>query len=135
MDDPCMLPLMRSLSAERNVCFVRILITISPRLYREVLALSIHRYNPDLEVLLAPPWLLDGRAEHFRPQVLVHDTEKALLPPALTGGAQCRVRILINERIDATVEMDGTTSEIHDVCVEDLCEVVEEAEILAARDC
>jgi hypothetical protein len=38
---------MRSLSAERNAFFVRILIANTPRMYREVLALSIHRRRPD----------------------------------------------------------------------------------------
>ena len=50
-----MFPFMRSLSAGRNALFVRILVIISPRLYREVIALSIHRRRPDFEVLLAPP--------------------------------------------------------------------------------
>ena len=60
-----MSPFTRSLSAERKAYLVRILVTISPRLYREVIALSIHRRRSDFEVLLAPPWPLDGKAELF----------------------------------------------------------------------
>ena len=125
---------MRSLSAERNACFVRILITISPRLYREVLALSIHRRSPDFDVLLAPPWPLDGRAERFEPHVLVHDADEAGLPPALTEGVVCRVRILKSERIDATIELDGTTTELRDACLEDLFGVLEGAERISKGD-
>jgi hypothetical protein len=129
---------MRSLSAERNACFVRILITITPRLYREVIALSIHRHRPDFEVLLAPPWLLDGRAERFRPHVLVQDADEAGLPPAVAEGVVCRVRILKKpERIEATIEVDGTASEIRDPCLEDLFGVLEKAErpsLLSQRD-
>ena len=55
---------------------MRILITIAPRIYREVLALSIHRRRPDFEVLLAPPGSLDGRAERFGPHVLLQDAEE-----------------------------------------------------------
>lgn len=125
---------MRSLSAGRNAFFLRILLTITPRIYREVLALSIHRRRPDFEVLLAPPWPLDGKAELFEPHVLVQDADEAGLPPALAQdeqGVVCRVRMLIADRIDATIELDGTTSEIHDVCLDDLFEVLEEAERLS----
>jgi hypothetical protein len=119
---------MRSLSAERNACFVRILVTISPRLYREVLALCIHRRRPDFDVLIAPPWPLDGRAERFGPHVLVHDADEAGLPPALAEDVVCRMRILKKpDRIDATIELGGTTSEVRDACLEDLFEVLEGA--------
>jgi len=122
------------LSAGRNAFFLRILLTITPRIYREVLALSIHRRRPDFEVLLAPPWPLDGKAELFEPHVLVQDADEAGLPPALAQdeqGVVCRVRMLIADRIDATIELDETTSEIHDVCLDDLFEVLEEAERLS----
>ena len=125
---------MRSLSAETNACFVRILVTISPRLYREVLALCLHRRRPDFEVLLAPPWPLDGRAERFGPHVLVQDAEEAGLPPALAEGVLCRVRILLADRVHAKIELDGTASEVHDVCLEDLFEVLEETEMLLQGD-
>ncbi len=134
MDDLCVSPFMRSLSAEKNACFVRILVTISPRLYREVLALSIHRRRPDFEVLLAPPWPLDGRAERFGPHVLVQDAEEAGLPPALAEGVLCCARILLADRVDAKIELDGTASEVHDVCLEDLFEVLEETEMLSQGD-
>jgi hypothetical protein len=129
---------MRSLSAERKACFVRILITITPRIYREVIALSIHRRRPDFEVLIAPPWPLDGRAERFEPHVLVQDADEAGSPPALAEGVVCRVRILKKpDRIDATIELDGTASEVCDACLEDVFGVLEEAEklsLLSQRD-
>jgi hypothetical protein len=134
VDDLCVSPFMRSLSAEKNACFVRILVTISPRLYREVLALSIHRRRPDFEVLLAPPWPLDGEAERFGPHVLVQDAKEAGLPLKVSDGVVCRVRILKADRIDATIELDGAISEIHDVCFEALFEVLEEAEMLSQGD-
>jgi hypothetical protein len=129
-----MLPFMRSLSAERNAFFVRILVTISPRLYREVLALSIHRHRPDFEVLLAPPWPLDGSAERFRPHVLVQDAEEAGLPPALAEGVVCRVRIFLAASMDATIELDGAKSELRDASLEELFVALEEAERLSQGD-
>jgi hypothetical protein len=125
---------MRSLSAERNASFVRILITITPRMYREVLALSIHRHRPDFEVLLAPPWPLDGEAGRFGPHVLVHDADEAGLPPAVAEGVVCRVRILKTDLIDATIELDGTTSEVRDASEEDLLLALEGAESLLSGD-
>ena len=110
---------------------VRILVTITPRLYREVLALSIYRRRPDFEVLLTPPWPLDGRAERFEPHVLVQDADEAGLPPALERGVVCRVRILKTDRIDATIELDGTTSELRDASMDELFVALEEAERLS----
>jgi hypothetical protein len=125
---------MRSLSAERNACFVRILVTISPRLYRETLALAIYRHRPDFEVLLAPLWPLDGRAERFEPHVLVQDVAEAGLPLALAECILCRVRLSIADRIDATIKVDGTNLEVHDVCIKDLLEVLGRAELLSRED-
>ena len=127
-----MFPFMRSLSAERNAFFVRVLITITPRMYREALALCIHRHRPDFDVLLAPPWSLDGRVERFEPHVLVQDADEERLPPALAEGVVCRVRVLKKtDRIDATIELDGTATEVQDVCLEELFEVLEGAERLS----
>jgi hypothetical protein len=126
------LPFMRSLSAGRNAFFVRILVTVSPRMYREALALSIRSRRPDFEVLIAPPWPLDGRAEAFGPHVLVQDADEVGLPPALAGGGVlCRVRVLVADRVHATIEMDGTVSEVRDACLEDLFGALEEAEGLS----
>ncbi len=113
---------------------MRILITIAPRMYREVLALSIHRRRPDFEVLLAPPWSLDGKAERFGPHVLVQGPDELGLPLALPDGVLSRIQLLDTGRLDATIELDGTASEVHDVCLEDLFEVLEEAESLSQGD-
>jgi hypothetical protein len=113
---------------------VRILVTLTPRLYREVLALSIHHRYPDYEVLLAPPDSLDGEAEHFGPHVLVQNADVEGLPPAVPDGVVCRVSVLTKERMDATIEVDGTSSEIHDACLEDLFEVLDKARRLSQAD-
>jgi hypothetical protein len=98
-------------------------------MYREALALCIHRHRPDFDVLLAPPWSLDARAERFEPHVLVQDADDAGLPPALAEGVVCRVRILKKpERIEATIELNGTATEVCDTCLEDLFGVLEKAE-------
>ena len=121
---------MRSLSAGRNARPVRILVTVSPLMYREAIALSIHDRRPDSEVLIAPPWPMDVRTDRFGPHVLVHDAEEAGLPPALAGGVACRVRVRVADRVDATVEAGGTVTEVRDADLEDLLGALEEAEEL-----
>ena len=123
-----MLPFMRSLSAGRNAPTVRILVTVSPLMYREAIALSIHDRRPGSEVLLAPPRPIDGRIGRFCPHVLVHDAGEAGLPPALAGGVACRVRVRVAERVDATVEAGGTVTEVRDADLDDLLGSLDEAE-------
>ena len=112
---------------------MRILVTVSPLMYREAIALSIHDRHPDSEVLLAPPWPTDGRTGRFGPHVLVHDAQEAGLPPALAGGVACRVRVRVAARVDATVEADGAVYEVRDADLEDLLAIVDEAEAIASR--
>jgi hypothetical protein len=109
---------------------MRILVTVSPLMYREAIALSIHDRRPDFEVLLAPPRPTDGRTGRFGPHVLVHDAEEAGLPPrVLAGGLVCRVRVRVAARVDAAiVEAGGAVSEVCDVSLEGLLAVLEGAE-------
>ena len=125
---------MRSLSAERNAYFLRVLITITPRMYREVLALSVHRHRPDFEVLLADHATLDGEAERFGPHALVHDYDEKGLPPGVHDDVVCRVGILLTERMDATIELDGATSPLRDVALKELLATLDEAECLSQGD-
>ena len=113
---------------------MRILVTITPRMYREVLALCIHRRRPDFEVLLASPESLDGEAERFEPHVLVQDADEAGCLLRWPDDVLCRIRLLKTERIEATVELDGTTSEVSDVSLEELLGVLEEAKRLSLVD-
>ena len=109
---------------------MRILISITPRMYREVLTLSIHRCRPDFEMLLAPPRSPDGRVVRFRPHVLVQDADEAK-PPSLSDSVVCRVLMRVADRVDTTIELDGTTSKIHDVRFGDLLGALEKAEELS----
>jgi hypothetical protein len=113
---------------------VRILITITPLMYGQVLALTIRRRRPDFEVLLASQGSLDGRAKRFRPHVLMQDAKGAVTLLGLPDGVLCRVRMLTTERVDATVELDGRASEVRDILFEDLFEVLEKAEALCKGD-
>lgn len=107
---------------------VRILVTVSPLMYREVIALSIHDRRPGSEVLIAPPRPTDRRTEGFAPHVLVHDAEEAGPPRTLAADLVCRMRVRVAGRVDATVEAGGEVSEILDVSLDDLFVALEETE-------
>jgi hypothetical protein len=72
---------------------VRILVTVKPRMYRESLALSLHRNRPHFEVMIAPDASLDGQAGGLRPHLLVrNDTDGVDMD--LMGDIRCWIEIL-----------------------------------------
>ncbi len=113
---------------------MRILVTVSPLMFREAMALSIHDWRPDFEVLIAPPRPSDGRTGRFGPHVLVHDAEETAPPRALAGDLVCRVRVRAAARVDATVEAGGAVSEVRDADLEDLFGALEGAQGLLAGE-
>lgn len=103
---------------------MRILITISPLMYRESLALAIHRHREGFEVLLGAPESLDNRAESYRPHLLVrNDTDGADMD--LKQGALCWIEILYSDSMHARISLDGEVWEIRDMSIEDLLEIVD----------
>jgi hypothetical protein len=56
---------------------MRILIANTPLMYRESLALAVHRHNPHFRVMIAEPASLDGEATRFAPHALVRETTTA----------------------------------------------------------
>jgi hypothetical protein len=52
---------------------VRVLITLSPRMYREAIAHSLSQRRPSLEVRIAPPEALEQEVRAFEPVLLVRN--------------------------------------------------------------
>jgi hypothetical protein len=111
----------------RSVRIVRILVAVNPRMYREVLALSLHQHRPDAEVLLCPPEVLDRELGRFEPHLVVLDDNDGAAPDGLSG-VLYRVEILLGASMDARIGVDGRAREVKDICTEDLLAVVDEAE-------
>lgn len=108
---------------------MRILVTVQPQMYREALALALHDYRPDAEVLLGQLKFLNGKAEDFRPHLLVrNDTDEA--DTELWENVLCWVEILYSDGMDARVRIDGEVQEIEDISMQDLLAIVERAERL-----
>ena len=64
---------------------MRVLVSISPRMYREIIALHISRNRPDLHVRLAPPDYAAEELASFRPHLLVHADTASITEEALVG--------------------------------------------------
>ncbi len=111
---------------------MRILVTLAPLMYREALALAIHRDHPGAEVLIASPATLDGQAESFKPHLFIHnDTDGADMD--LLKGALCWIEILYSDGLNARISLDGKVWEIEDISVEGLLALVEQVEGLIAE--
>ena len=112
---------------------MRILIAVKPRMYREVIALSLHRNRPHAEVLLCPLEVLDREAGRFEPHLVVLDDNDGVAPDGLSG-VLYRVEILLGASMDARIGVDGQAREVKDICMEDLLAVVDEAEKMISKE-
>jgi hypothetical protein len=103
---------------------MRILIANTPLMYRESLALAVHRHNPDFEVMIADPASMDGEAERFGPHALIRDDDG--IEVASPDGVVCWVGIIDGD-LKARVSIDGKVSGIHEVSLYELLAVLDEA--------
>jgi hypothetical protein len=117
----------------RSVRIVRILVALKKRMYREVIALSLHNHRPNAEVLLCPSGTLDHEIGHFRPHLVVLDDNDGAAPDRLSGVLSW-VEILLGASMDARIGVDGQTREVKDICTEDLLAVVDEAEKMIPKE-
>lgn len=112
---------------------VRVLVTVEPRMYREALALAVHRHRPDAEVMLVPENVMDGQVSGFAPHVLVRNDGGVAFPEELLEGVVCRVEVLYTDSMATRVSTAGGRSyTIEDACVDDLIALVDEAEAIAS---
>ena len=105
---------------------MRVLITVSPRMYREALALAVHRNHPGFEVRIAPPTESNKEVLSFRPHLLVHNDNDGL-DQRLLSGVPCWVEVLYSDSMDAKISVDGSVEEVSDISTEDLLHVADEA--------
>ena|SRR5919107_4340368 len=102
---------------------MRVLVSVSPRMYREAIALSIQRTRPGLEVRLSPPEAAEEELAAFRPHLLIHD-DTAPIPEEVLEGVPTRVEMLYSDSMDARVRADGMVSRLRDMSTEDLLRTV-----------
>ena len=102
---------------------MRVLVTVSPKMYREAVAASIQRARPGIEVRIAPPEDTEEELASFRPDLLVHD-DTAPIPEEALEGVPTRVEMLYSDSMDARVRADGMVSQLRDMSTEDLLRTV-----------
>jgi hypothetical protein len=104
---------------------MRILIANTPLMYRETLALAVHRHNPDFEVMIADPVSMDGEATRFAPHTLIRDDDG--IEVESPEGVVCWVGVIIDDHLKARISIDGEVSEIHEVSLEEMLAALDEA--------
>jgi hypothetical protein len=117
---------------------IRVLVTLSPRMYREAVALSVQRNRPGLvEVRLAPPEAMEAEIASFRPHLLVHDDTRggsAPIPEAALETVPHRLEVLYSDGMDARISADGRLTEVRDASTEDLLGAVDAAGSFADQE-
>lgn len=112
---------------------MRVLVALSPRMYREVVALSVHRNRPGLDVRAAPPEAAGREIAGFRPHLLLHN-DTAPVPEGALDGVPWRVEVLYSDSMDTRVTADGAAYEARDMSTDDLLRAVDGASEMAARE-
>jgi len=111
---------------------MRILIANTPLMYREILALAIHRHDPDFEVMIADPATMDGEAERFAPHALVRDDDG--IEVASPDGVVCWVGVIIDDHLKVRISVNGEISEVHEASLEEVLSALDEAAKLLSED-
>jgi len=102
-------------------------------MYREALALVVHRHRPDLEVRLAPPENALQEVGNFAPHLIVRNDNDGIDPEVLAG-VPCWVGVTYTDSMDVRINLDGSIEEVSDMDMDGLLAVVGEAEQIILRD-
>lgn len=114
---------------------IRVLVTLSPRMYRQAIALSIQRNRLGLvDVRIAPPEAIEEQRASFRPHLLVCNDAggearggSAPIPEAAPQEVLHRLEVLYSDGMDAHLSADGGMTELRDAFTEDLLSAVDGA--------
>ena len=103
---------------------MRVLVALSPRLYRESVASSLQNTRPGIEVRVARPEDVDLELAGWRPHLLVHD-DTAPVPEWALSGVRGRVELSYSDGMNARVVAGGAEAgPLRDISTEDLLRVV-----------
>ncbi len=105
---------------------MRVLITVSPRMYREAVAFSLHQHRPHFEVRIVPPGAAENEVKGFQPHLLVHNDTDGLDERVLES-VFCWVEVRYSDSMDAKISVDGHLEEVKDISTDDLLRAADEA--------
>jgi hypothetical protein len=114
---------------------VRVLVTLSPRMYRQAVALSVQRNRPGLvDVRIAPPQAMEDELASFRPHLLVHNDPRGdsrrgapPIPEEALEAIPHRIEVLYTDGMDARLSADGHITVLREASTEDLLRAVDAA--------
>ena len=106
---------------------MRVLISLTPLIYREAIAHCVRQRRPGLEMRIAPPEAVEEEVRAFEPRLLVrNDTDG--LDPRVLASVPWWVEVLYSDSMDAKICVDGRVAEeISDISTDDLLRVADEA--------
>jgi hypothetical protein len=105
---------------------LRILVTITPRMYREAIAGYLLQHRPGYEVRSSALQNVEEEVILFAPHLLVHDDSDGLDPEVLRG-VPCWIEVLYSDGMDARISVNGRVEESEDISTEVLLRVADEA--------
>ena len=112
---------------------MRVLVTVSPRIYREAVAFSLQSSRPDIEVRAASPKDAELELAGFRPHLLVHN-DALPVPREALEGVPCRVEMPYSDGMDTRVSAGGEVFRVRDMSTEDLLRTVAVAATVGETD-
>jgi len=101
-------------------------------MYRESLALAIHRHSFNFEVLIAAPKDLDREVKRVMPHALVRDDDG--VETGAPEGVVCWAGIIIDNHLNARIGMKGRTSKVNDISLDEFLTALDEAEGLLSAE-
>ena len=110
---------------------MRVLVAISPRMYRETVALCIFRNRSDLDVRMAPPEYAAGELASFRPHLLIHTNALAMPVEALVG-FPLMLAVPRSDLMDSGTDVEDQVEWIGEAYLEDLLRAVGSAAVLVS---
>jgi hypothetical protein len=109
---------------------MRILVAVSPIMYRETLVHAIRTNRPNVEVCLADPGSLDREAASFLPHLIVCNDNAAEVRGV---SVPSWIVIRYHDHLSASIFLDKQDPRlVQDIAIEDLLEVIDETQRLIA---
>jgi hypothetical protein len=104
---------------------MRVLITLSPLMYREAIAHSVRQRRPGLEVRTAPPEAVEEEVRAFEPHLLVRNGTDGI-DPGVLAGVPCWIEVQYSDSMDAKIYLEGRVEKVKDISTEELVRVADE---------
>ena len=104
---------------------MRVLVVLTPLMYREAIAHSLRQHRPALDLRIAAPEVAEEYLKAFAPHLLVHNDTDGLERAAL-GSVPSWVEIGHSDSMDAWIYSEGHLKKYEDISTDILLGVVDE---------